>query len=81
LRTGTGAGTHENHAGGVDEPRPSKIPCVIRNWWSAPVFAALLVWEFYTANRTGTAPNWIWVTIAVAGLIFVVFVNVKGYRK
>jgi hypothetical protein len=54
---------------------------VIRNWWSAPVFAALLVWEFYTANRTGTAPNWIWVTIAVAGLIFVVFVNVKGYRK
>jgi hypothetical protein len=65
----------------VDDQRPSKIPRVIRHWWSLPVFVALLAWELYTSHQRGTAPNLFWVGIAVAGLVFVVFVNLKGYRK
>lgn len=65
----------------MNEPRPSNVPRWIRNWWSLPVFVALLVWEFYTAHQHGTQPSWIWVGIAVLGLFFVLFVNLKGYRK
>jgi len=64
----------------VDEERPSKIPRVIRHWWSLPVFLALLGWEGYIFSQ-GSQPNWFWVALAVLGLGFVVMVNVLGYRR
>ncbi len=65
----------------MSEERPSPIPKVIRRWWSLPVFAALIVWEFYSADKAGIAPNYIWLGIAGVGLLFLFIVNLGGMRR
>lgn len=65
----------------MSDERPSPIPKVIRRWWPLPAFLALIAWEFYTANQAGTAPNWFWLGIAGAGLVFLVLVNLGNLRR
>jgi len=65
----------------MNEERPSPIPKVIRRWWSLAAFLALICWELYSSNQSGTPPNWIWIGIAVLGLVFVALVNFGNMRK
>ncbi|MBX3474556.1 MAG: hypothetical protein KF754_09250 [Planctomycetes bacterium] len=65
----------------MNEQRQSPVPPWVRRWWSLPVFLALIGWEFYSARETGTPPNWIWLGVALAGLAFLVLVNLGNMRR
>lgn len=65
----------------MNSPRQSSVPPWVRRWWPLPVFLALIAWEFYTAHQTGASPNWVWLGVAVAGLVFLVLVNLGNLRR
>ncbi|MCC6466593.1 MAG: hypothetical protein IT463_14730 [Planctomycetes bacterium] len=50
----------------------SRGPSFVRRWWAVAPLTALLGWEFYTAHAAQRSPDWMWVGVAAAGLVFLV---------
>lgn len=65
----------------MSDERPSPIPKVIRRWWSLPVFLAVIGYEFYMSDQRGVSPDWFWLSLAGAGLVFLVLVNLGNMRR
>ncbi len=63
----------------LPQPKPQDPAPPRKHWlfryWSVPLFVALIAIECTAPWVSGRQPDWIWVGLAVAGLVMVLFVR------